>query len=254
MSSVMRSKKPQGATARRHRNARDPIGAEVAALKRLGFGPLSHPEIESWIARVLLFYRMGKTCKSDLIELRDSCLPGCGALFDFGRQQLPDVKPADFPHVGVETQESPTKIGVELVWIDSWEKLRSATGHQVAKQWMASLESWATLRHLHVDWFFDALIRILCGWHVDPNAAERLRFGFPASFGHNRHQRLGSVDGELRQRVNRLVVSVPPPAIPAYSPAAQTREEHTAAVQNLLDAHHLEQEKRFQAAGSRNHR
>jgi hypothetical protein len=250
-SSVMPSKNPQSATAGRRRDARDPIGAEVAALNRLGFGRLSHPQIESWIARVLLFYRMGSTCKSDLIELRGSCLPGCSALFDFGRQQLPGVKPADFPHVAVETQNSATRICSELVYIDSWEKLRAAASHQVANEWVASLESWATPRHLCVDWFFDALIKILCDWHVDPEAARRLRFGFPGSLGHTPHQRFGSVGSELRQRVNHLVVPVPAPTIPVYNPAAQTREEHIAVVQNLLHGHHLEQERRFRTAGFR---
>lgn len=246
---MTRRKNTQAVTGRRRsQNAADIIGAEVEGLRRLGFGPFTHPEIERWIARVLLFYHMRKKCNADLIKLRDSCLPGCDALFDFGRQQLPHVKPADFPHVAIETR-TPTTIRSELVYIDSWAKLRAAAHHSVAQHWMLSLESWTVPRNLRVDWFLDALIRILCGWRASPEGARTLQFGLPGSLPHNPHKRFGSVRDELRQRVDQLVASGPPPAIPAYNPAAQTREEHLSSIRELLEAHHSAQENRFMAAG-----
>jgi hypothetical protein len=225
------------------------IGTEVEKLERLGFGSLTHPEIEQWIARVLLLYRMRQLCKADLIQLRESCVPACSALFDFGRQRIPDY-PADFPAVSIDTYLSPSTRQSKLLVIDTWAKLREASlQYPVADELKLKIETWAVTRNLGVDWFLDALVRILCAWHTFPETKKYLRFGLPASFSNGPHQRLGSVHKELHVRINQLANAGPPLMISPYNPATQSREEHKAYVLNLLSSHHSSQEKRFLEAG-----
>ena len=199
------------------------IAAAIADLKSLGFGTLTHPEIEIWIARVVLFERMLALCAKDVTELKTSTLPSYEALFQLGKQLLPYVRGGDIPHVSIETKLGPTRVREELLWINSWRDLYlAALHHPAARDLKTKLEAWARNRHLVVEWFLDALLHNLCGWHVTPDGASEHRFSMPGMFLTGSSLRFGGVSSEFHRAV-KFLGSVGPPS---YDSLIQPARRH----------------------------
>ncbi len=179
------------------------IADTVTGLARLGFGELSNPKTAEWIARVLLFARMRRLCRTDLCELRDSCVPLWKALFDFGNQQLPHV--GEIPRMEITFPSGPTTTVHETLWIDSWQTLcRAGYYTPVALELIEKLAKWAAHRNLMEEWFLDAVVRRTTAWCSFPDTGVELAWGLPASMfcGHN--HRFGSVDPNLQRLVKAL--------------------------------------------------
>ncbi len=239
----------QGMPPARPKNPCAAMCAQVAELRRTGFGALTHFEIEAWIARVLLFCRMRSLCEKDLRKLRKECLPAYRTLLALSRERNPNLR-GDMPGLEIKTLLTGGTTRSNTVFVDSWGALCKAMfQYPEASALHSKLEKWTRDRGLCADWFRDAILRILCGWVAFPPAAKILRFCFPGSLTHSLDDRIGSVHDALHPIVKHLASLTPPPPIVAYNPAMQTRTEHAARAKETLAKYYLAQEERFLAAG-----
>jgi hypothetical protein len=224
------------------------IADEVESLYRDGFGALSIPEIERQIARIVLFKRMRSLCKPDLTHLRETCLPRYTALFEFGRKQV--SRYADFPQVMITASVGAGRPKSEpVVLVDSWKALLVVATHApLADKLKNGIFSWSKQRNVAVEWFLDALLRNLTGWHLQPVGAEQLHFFLPTGLSYSDTKRFSGT-AEYSRFLKDLAASGPPFQSPIYNPAIQTREEHQNEVVERLKAYHAAQEDRFLAEG-----
>ena len=69
----------------------DAAESEIINSKRLGFGVLTHPQIDRWIARMVLLRRMRTLCSADITEIETVALPLYESLFQLGMKLLPTI-------------------------------------------------------------------------------------------------------------------------------------------------------------------
>ena len=219
---------------------------ELLKLKQSGFGAFTHPEIERWIARVLLFSVMNIRYRRRLALLRDSCLPIYTEMFEVGKRLLPHVR-GDIPTLPVVGHEGEI---TGFTTINGWQVLNHATEqHPVAQQLRAGMKTWVAKQNLEAEWVLDAIVKLFCAWRMSPETAERPLFFITGSMSLGRDRRLAVVTGALHCLIYQLAPASDKFSVAAYNPAMQTRKEHTDEVLALLRKHQVQQEQRFGAAG-----
>jgi hypothetical protein len=221
---------------------------ELLNLKHSGFGALTHPEIDRWIAQTLLVSRLNSLYPKRLRTLRDNCLSTYLDLFDAGKRLLPDLV-RDFAELPIVTSIGLVETHAAVL-IDSWKNLDlAATQHEVAGELRNRVMLWAQRQNLVAGWFLDVVIKMLMVWRLAPETAGRPLFFKTGGMSIGSDRRLGDVSLELRRIIYQLAPAKDKFAVPAYNPAMQTRQEHSNEVMNLLRQHQLELEDRFKAAG-----
>lgn len=219
---------------------------ELLKLKQSGFGALTHPEIERWIAHVLLFSAMNKRYPRRLALLRDSCLPIYTEMFEVGKRLLPDVR-GDLPTLPVFGRESEI---TGFTTIDGWQALiKAMRQHLVVQQLHAAMKTWIANQNLEAEWVLDAIVKLFCPWRMSPETAKRPLFFITGSMSIGRDRRLAVVTGALHRLIYQLAPASDKFSVAGYNPAMQTRKEHIDEVLALLRKHQLQQEQRYVVAG-----
>jgi len=236
----------QGSHGKLDRNI---IAETLIESGKLGLGALTHPETARWIARVVLFERMGKLMRRELGVLRDTCLPLYEALFNLGRQTLPRSN-SSFPDLVVSDVSGDVQTHRRHC-IDGWFSLRKVVPHcRPADELAAALSKWAVERYMMTDWFLDETLRNLSVWHILPQAAQGLWWLQRGSLADGKHDRFANDSRTLHGKgtFDRII---PVPVIPLYNPSAQTREEHRHELDALLNNYYAKQESLFEMLGFR---